>query len=352
MNENHCTQAKQPPSCPAAPSREAGGLARRARPVVLSTADDKFALPLAVMLRSLADNLTWTPRVDVYVLDCGISARNKWRIRRSLPAGAIRIRFIPVPMDCLGEISLAGYWTRSVYAKLLMGRLLPADVPRAIFIDADTLVLRDVGELWELDLESRVLGAVPDPTYPLEETLHWGGDPGFWGVTSETPYFNSGLMVIDLVRWRSEEVGERALRMLREHPQRMFCVDQGALNVVLKGDFQAIGPAWNVTWLFYDLPPGTFAGEEGERRKQIYRDPRLIHFWGPKKPWTHPGTYFGADRFFAYLHRTAWRNSVPFAPWKSDPVGARMRRSAKAWKARMFDALVRWRAVRRSRQPS
>ena len=352
MNEIHCPQANQPPSCSAAPSREAGGLSRRARPVVLSTADDKFALPLAVMLRSLADNLTWTPRVDVYVLDCGISARNKRRIRRSLPAGAIRIRFIPVPMDCLGEINLKGYWTRSVYAKLLMGSLLPADVPRAIFIDADMLVLRDVGELWELDLDGRVLGAVPDPTYPLEETLHWGGDPGFWGVTSETPYFNSGLMVVDLARWRSEEVGERALRMLREHPQRMFCVDQGALNVVLKGDFQAIGPAWNVTWLFYDLPPGTFAGEEGERRKQTYRNPRLIHFWGPKKPWTHPGTYYGADRFFAYLHRTAWRNSVPFAPWKNDPVGARMRRSAKAWKARISDALVRWRAFRHPRQPS
>ena len=323
-----------------------------ARPVVLSTADDKFALPLAVMLRSLADNLTWTPRVDVYVLDCGISARNKWRIRRSLPAGTIRIRFVPVPMDCLGGIHLDGYWTRSVYAKLLMGLLLPADISRAIFIDADTLVLRDIGELWELDLEGKVLGAVPDPTYKLNEALLWGGDLGFWGVTPDTPYFNSGLMVLDLVQWQSQDVGERALRMLREHPQRMFCVDQGALNAVLKGDFKAIGPAWNVTWLFYDLAPGTFAGEEGERRKQTYRNPRMIHFWGPRKPWTHPGPYYGADRFFVYLHRTAWRNAVDFAPWKNDALAVRVRRRAKAWKARLFDALFRWREFRRPHFPA
>lgn len=336
MNEIHSQQAEQPVSDPAAHLYAAGGPPRRGRPVVLSTADDQFALPLAVMLRSLADNLTWTPQVDVYVLDCGISRWNKWNIRRSLPAGALRVCFLPVPMGRLGDVNLGGYWSRSVYAKLLMGELLPADVRRAIFIDADTLVLRDVGELWELDLDGHPLGAVLDPEYRLQEAFLWGGDPGFWGVTPETPYFNSGLMVIDLDRWRREGIGMQSLRLLQMHPERMRCVDQGALNVFIKGNFKTIDDAWNVSWLFYDLPAGTFAGEDGERRKQTYRNPRMIHFWGPNKPWLRPGPAYGTERFFAYLHRTAWWNSVPFAPWKNDPLRKRFRRWLRVWKARIL----------------
>ncbi len=305
-------------------------------PVIVSTADDNYALPLTVMLRSLADNLEWTLRVHVYVLDCGISALNKRRILKSLPAVVMRIHFIPVPMNRLGGLKEFGWFSRSIYARLLLAELLPARIHRVVYIDADTLVLRDIGELWELDLGGKVLGAVLDPMYEREGTVSLVPEADFWGMNAQTPYFNNGLMVIDLDLWKSKNTGERTLGLLQDHPDRIHWAEQEAMNIMLKGEFHIIGPAWNVSWLFYDLPAGTFVGEDGERRKQTYRNPRMIHFWGPNKPWLRPGPAYGADRFFAYLHRTAWRNSVPFAPWKNDPLRKRFRRWLRVWKARIL----------------
>ncbi len=109
-----------------------------------------------------------------------------------------------------------------------------------MYLDADILVLDDLESLWETDLEGAVVGAVLDGLDP--KLKH--GDPGFEEVPRVQDYFNSGVLLIDLGRWREERISERALELLINHPQSLFS-DQDALNIVCDGRWKKLDPRWN-----------------------------------------------------------------------------------------------------------
>jgi len=52
--------------------------------VVVCAADDGYSMPLSVTVRSLLENLGADQRVDLYIIDGGISDRNKQKILNSL----------------------------------------------------------------------------------------------------------------------------------------------------------------------------------------------------------------------------------------------------------------------------
>jgi len=82
-----------------------------------------------------------------------------------------------------------------------------------IYIDTDVAVRQPLDDLWEMNLHGHTVAAVRDPVVP------WAGAPlGLpWselGVPPDSPCFNSGVLVIETERWRSERIAERALDLL------------------------------------------------------------------------------------------------------------------------------------------
>lgn len=55
-----------------------------------------------------------------------------------------------------------------------------------------------------------------------------------------TDYFNAGVMLIDLVRWRSMQLTARVLDVWRTHGASFPLLEQDALNSVLDGDFAVL----------------------------------------------------------------------------------------------------------------
>src|ERR1700754_1405959 len=98
-------------------------------------------------------------------------------------------------------------------------------------MDVDTLVLGDLGELFTLDLGGRVLAAAIEPSDPTLGSPRGLEHHAEVGLPPDLPYFNAGVLVIDLDRWRADEVGVRAVEHVRRWaPDRM---DQDALNVAV-----------------------------------------------------------------------------------------------------------------------
>src|SRR5262249_26051824 len=183
---------------------------------------------------------------------------------------------IKVQEDALNDLAGGVHFTVMTYARLLIGDLLPREIDRVLYLDGDILVRGDIGELWTTDLRDRTLGAVVDlPPYPYNRRL---------GLPDDTSYFNAGVLLIDLRRWRQLRVGERALSFAREHPERLAWADQCALNLVLHDDWRALDRVWNLQSMdvarlvnghmrFDTVDPGQL------------RAARLVHFNGRSKPW-------------------------------------------------------------------
>lgn len=109
----------------------------------------------------------------------------------------------------------------ATYFRLLAGELLPSHVTKAIYLDAGVLVIGDLSVLWKMDLKGSLALAVPD-AYAKAFHLRRLSRVAFSEkllLNLQTPYFNAGVIVMDVEGWRKADVGERAIRLLEDHGQ-------------------------------------------------------------------------------------------------------------------------------------
>jgi lipopolysaccharide biosynthesis glycosyltransferase len=116
------------------------------------------------------------------------------------------------------------------------------------------------------------------------------------GLSPLTPYLNTGTMLIDLVKWREQKLTERTLEHLAKY--ELPCVDQDALNLALRGEFDQLHPRYN-SMPYHHLIMLRYLDtvESDQTIGEAITNPAIIHyhrsFFG--KPWTFGCTHPGKD---------------------------------------------------------
>jgi len=239
-------------------------------PVVFAC-DENYAMPLATALRSILDANKKRWPLEFYVLSDRFSDEMRRIVHASLPKGSSAIRWIDVDTASFSEFGTLPYISTMTYARFLLPSVFPDNVSKILYLDADLLVIDDLGPLWDTDLEGAVLGAVLDG---LDMCLK-SGKPGLEAVPNVRAYFNAGVLLIDLGRWRQERVSEKALEYMRQHPQSPY-YDQDALNAVCDGLWKRLDSRWNCTNFYENM---RILNMDRTQR------PGILHFICSDKPW-------------------------------------------------------------------
>jgi len=260
--------------------------------------DEAFAMPLATTLRSVVEaNPKFWP-LEFYILEDGFREETKKKVLNSLPEGSARLHWTPVEMSLFAGFS-GGYeldLTKITYARLLIPRIVPASVSKLLYLDADLLVLKDLRSLWETDLGGAVIGAVSD-FYLHSSHLAEGRDPRlernshplYKGLPDVKDYFNSGVLLIDLDKWRKEGISEKALDYLNRFPHSPH-MDQDALNFACDGRWKKLDPQWNA---------------QDHRQRPIGRTGTgIVHFVTRWKPWLADTRNLNAELYDSFRIRT------------------------------------------------
>ncbi len=269
-------------------------------------ADDAYALPAAVTIRSLLDSYRSNEELEIYVLDGGMTAESRRLVLEScngLPTFLQADRNEDVPESHLTPIS------RAMFLRLQIPALLP-QADRAIYIDSDLLVLDDIAKLWAMPLrDGSPLGAVLSMLTPRGHTSL--ANKGF-GESSLN--FNSGVLLMDLARLRPN-IG-RVMDVVREGG--LFLEDQDALNLVYEDQWTPLPPRWNyqvhaqfavfghrsAVWNVGDF----FTDEEVI---DMLERPAIVHFTSPLKPWHLDAARVAyAERWREIAARTAFADQV------------------------------------------
>jgi len=299
---------------------------------VTCAADDAFAMPLAVALRSALDTLSEPHVIEAYVLDGGISAANRQRLERSLDSPRIELRFIAPSLQTLAGIGHRGRVSHTTYFRILAPELLPASVSRVIHLDADVRVMADLARLWAEPQRGLPVLAVRDAGAPTVSSPRGLLNYRELGLAPRLAYFNAGVMTLDLALWREEQLAGQLLRYLERHAHAVRWWDQDALNAVLAGRWGELDPRWNQIPQCWEPAAGDTDPFTTALRELVIRDPWIVHYSTGSKPWHWSCTHPARERFFEVLDRTAW-------------AGWRPRRSFR-------DSLVwrKWRGLRRRLQ--
>jgi lipopolysaccharide biosynthesis glycosyltransferase len=224
------------------------------------------------------------------------------QLRMEGVARGARFLWIEVGDDDLPAYADRGHLNRTVLFRLGLETMAPADCHRVLYVDADTIVMGDIRELWTADLGGHALGAVTD---------HWSDMEAFaklWRLPLEgARYFNAGIQVIDLDKVREGKLFSKALDFVMEHDTKLLFGDQDALNYVFWNKTAVIEPTWNVQRF---QTAKERAAETRADRKWGKPTPRLIHYIGTEKPWARNVWHPWAWAYWENLRRTPFLKDV------------------------------------------
>ena len=299
-------------------------------PVLLCAADDNYAKPLTVTLHSAASHLRAGSVLTVLLMDGGISESNWMAIKESLAGLPLDIHVLQPDPTRLRDLGISHHITHTAYFRLLAAELLPDTLDKVIYLDSDVLVRDDLTQLWEMELGDHYCLAVQDIACPFVDARLAGANrkrsnPYMaslspirnWrqlGIQGNAPYFNSGVMVLNLKRWRDDHIGEKLLDCLRQNQAFVWCWDQYALNVVFAGQWGQLPLRWNQGAHVFEYPSEQFSPVDAQQFVQMRDNPAIIHFTTEWKPWDYRPYHPLRNDFLDYLDQTAWRGWRPEKP--------------------------------------
>jgi lipopolysaccharide biosynthesis glycosyltransferase len=263
---------------------------------IITAANQNYIQYLAALLLSIAQSGKKDISVDVAVIHQGIS-KDTQDYLDSLTQNRINVLWIEPSVSFLREINapLEFAYCSPHYFRLLTPFVLSGH-KRAIYLDADTLILDDLSPLWKTELGEYSVAAVQDYLPHIKDAVaNWRE----MNLNPYAPYFNSGVLVIDVGRWLAQEIPQKVLRICRENQDYLMAqqkwnqYDQYGLNVLFNGNWKQLNRSWNYG---SELPP---------------RNAQILHFIGNGKIGLPKCQPVFSRLFFSFLNQTSYKNWNP-----------------------------------------
>jgi lipopolysaccharide biosynthesis glycosyltransferase len=254
---------------------------------------------LAALIKSIEVNHSSESEIELFIVDDHIDEYNKAKIINSHSSAGITLQWLPIATVVPKNLNLpfdTSTFPLNVYIRVLISHFIPDYCKKAIYLDVDMIVRKDLLPLWDTDLQDRIIAGVVDRSEKVSST--WGGIPNYeeLALNPESKYFNSGLLLIDVVQWRKTDLSAKILACIAYNKQHAFFPDQYGLNVVFADQWYELDQCWN-----------TISESENP-------DPSIIHFIGIKPIYkTYKNNPFYKAEFFRYLEMTAWKGYKPTA---------------------------------------
>ncbi|MFD0897774.1 glycosyltransferase family 8 protein [Loigolactobacillus binensis] len=249
---------------------------------IVSTTNSNFVTPLIALYRSILLNNP-TSKFTFYIFADHLIAEDQFRLKRLTVdhANCQQINFLSVDEALFQKAVTDERIVKSAYYRIYTADLLP-ELNRVLYLDCDLICTGNIEPLWQTDLNGKVIAAVEDAGYvPRLAEMQ---------IKAQQPfYFNSGVMLIDLKRWREEKITAQVMNFINQHPEKLKYHDQDALNAILADKWYYLHPKYNMQSRLirreqeHPLPPAEILAEEARQ------NPILIHYSGRSKPWLEFG---------------------------------------------------------------
>ena len=214
-----------------------------------------FLNHLIVSIFSLAKN-NLDVHINFYIINNDITKTDLKKIERSIHFHkSFTIINCKSDNKTLSKIKLkVGHINEIAFLKFLIGDFVKED--KALYIDSDTIILKSLKPLIAINLNEFCIGAVEEDSYnnAMRDRV---------GIKKNIKTFNSGVLLIDLKKWKKFKIKQKCLEHLQKYKNNLYYLDQDSLNSVISGKFKSLDSTYN----------------------QI-QAPTIVHFAGNKKHWS------------------------------------------------------------------
>ncbi len=258
--------------------------------------DSQYTEQLCVSLVSILKNSDENDNHNFYILDGGLTDKDKYDIELLKNIKNFNIRYIQMDNKLFSDCPLLRgtdekykdyHVTIPTYYRFELPEVLP-NIGKVLYLDCDIIVRGSLKELFEIDLADKSAGMILDSDSSKEA-----------GRLHLKQYRNAGVMLINLDYWRKNKVKEKLYKYAKQNKAEILWQDQDIINCVLEDTILTLDRKWNYQYFGY---------EEIDNKEAAGCE--ILHLSGRFKPWLIPFEHPVYDCYYYYLTFTPRRKKV------------------------------------------
>ena len=259
------------------------------------TVDNKYVKYLAVTIISILKNSNNSEEFNFYILNDGnITQKNKSLLNKLKRIKHFNIKWVTVNTNDYVDqgTNLREDITITTNYRFSLASVLP-DIEKIIFLDADLIVQGSLSALWQLDIANYYMACCPWLVEVQDREYNRKLD-----IPDEYLYTNTGVMLVNLNKWREDNVEKEFFINAKKYRSVCKFLDQDVLNITLYKNIYYLNQKWNFRpSIWFNL-----AYYKNNEYKEAFDNPQIIHWADPIKPWQKDTVkYFNVYRNYAKL---------------------------------------------------
>lgn len=204
---------------------------------VLYQFDDKYAPYAGISMTSLLENSKGVISVFIYGAAMGVSEENKDKINRLVQKYRQQIIWLDTTkaIEYINSCK-TGEWngSKATWMKIFLIQDLPDDVETILYLDSDTIVCGNIGEIAEVDLTGYPIACAYD------SVAYKNGR-----MIGEDRYYNAGVTYYNVRMWKQDGFFEKMLEHLYRNVEWYPDNDQRLLNDYFRGQIRLLPMKFN-----------------------------------------------------------------------------------------------------------
>ena len=267
---------------------------------LLVTLDQHYFAQLQVLLTSLRLNQPGE-RLALYLIHRQIPEELLEQLTSWCVKNEIELSILQAPEEVFQSAPVSKQYPREMYYRLLAGNILPKDLHRILYLDPDILVINPLRPLWETDIDGYLFAAAAHTG-----KTELANDVNRLRLGVDHPYYNSGVLLMNLDRCRQEINPEKLFADTQAHRSELVLPDQDLLNLLYGNQISSLSDAlWNYDARNYSNYLLRSGGVYDWR--WVMEHTSILHFCGKAKPWK-PGYLYRFGILYGHYQQLARRD--------------------------------------------
>lgn len=266
---------------------------------ILVTLDNKYLLPLRVMLKSLFMNNP-VESFDIYMVADGLTDEEEKRLEKFCACHGSHLHPITIPNGRFENAPVIRYYSKAMYYRLLAAEFLPKDLDKILYLDPDILVINSVRPLYETDISEHLFaGCMHNGLIAISGYVSKLRLPDY----ESDFYFNSGVLLMNLEAMRREVNPEDIFVFVEKYKEFLILPDQDVLNGLYGPRILPVDESlWNYDARQFESYRISSQGEKD--MDWVAANTAILHFCGKSKPWNKKYRGRFSALYKHYMHLT------------------------------------------------
>lgn len=260
---------------------------------ILMAVNKNYLEQMKTLICSIGDNNC--SRVDIYLIHNELNRNEVSETAELLKSRCDgTLHEIKVSGKFLEGAKVNEHFSVEMYYRIFATELLPKELERILWLDADIVTIKSLESLYNLDLQG----------YSIAACGHREKDKSMKSINnsacqrlklnSDTVYFNSGVLLMDLNKIRKAFNKSATLDLIYKMESVLENPDQDILNIMYQNDVLLIDKDVYNYQVHYDW-------EFSNEKEKINESAIILHYVGPAKPWKPTTYHFTYEYYWKYF---------------------------------------------------